>query len=313
MSRKVIIDCDPGIDDAVALAFALNDPRLDVVAVTATAGTVSSEQAVRNIQALIERLDPPRHPRIGAAVFPESAFATDTRQLHGDDGLGNAGYAVSRLQHLLSADKLMCDEVRAAPEQVTIICLGPLTNLARALKRDPQMAGLIGRVIIVGGSVHSGGNATAAAEYHMFWDPDAARDVFRSSATKTLIPLDVTRHLTLTLASLHELPPDDTRMGAVLRKLLGYYFRAHHQLLGRESIQMHDVAGILAALQPELFHMTDLAGDVETRGELTLGATVFDRRQAPASRPNMEVALEIEAAAAVDCLLRGLQPIDRHA
>jgi len=311
MPRKVIIDCDPGIDDAVALALALNDPRLDVVAITATAGTVSSDQAIRNIQALVERFDPARHPRLGAAACPESAFATDTRQLHGEDGLGNSGYQVSQLQHLPPADKLICDEVRAAADQVTIVCLGPLTNLARAMRRDPQLASLIGRVIIVGGSVHSGGNATAAAEYHMFWDPEAARQVFRSVAMKTLIPLDVTRQLSLTLSTLDELPSEETRVGAVLRRLLGYYFRAHRQLLGRESIQLHDVAGILAALQPELFHTTDLAGDVETRGELTLGATVFDRRQPPDSRPNMEVVLEMEAAAAIDCLIRGLRPIER--
>lgn len=313
MPRKVIIDCDPGIDDAVALALALLDPRLEVVAVTATAGIVSTDQAIRNVQALIERLDPPRHPRIGEAVFPESAYATDTRQLHGDDGLGNAGYAVSKLQHLLAADKLIGDEVRAAPEQVTIICLGPLTNLARALQRDPQVAGLIGRLIIVGGSVQVGGNATPAAEYHMFWDPEAARAVFHSSTAKTLVPLDVTRHLNLTMAGLDELPSDATRTGAVLRRLLGYYFRAHHQLLGLESIPLHDVAGVLAALHPELFHTMDLAGDVETRGEVTHGATVFDRRHGTTAKPNMEVALEIDAPAALDCLLRGLRAGERRA
>lgn len=307
MARKVIIDCDPGIDDAVALALALGDPRLEVVAVTATAGTVSSEQSIRNVQALVERLDPVRHPRLGAAVVAESAYATEPRLLHGEDGLGNTGYSVSRLQHLPSADKLIGDEVRAAVDEVTILCLGPLTNIARALRRDANLAQQINRLIIVGGSVAAGGNATAAAEYHMHWDPESARQVFQSSVAKTLVPLDVTRQLSLTLSGLHELPGETTRVGAVLRPLLGYYFRAHHQLLGRESIQLHDVAGVIAALQPNLFQTVDMYGDVETRGEITLGATVFDRRSSPGARPNMDVAMEMDSVGAIDCLLRGLR------
>lgn len=311
MARKVILDCDPGIDDAVALCLALADPRLDVVAVTATAGTVSGEQATRNAQALIEWLDPPRHPRLGAAPTAEPSSTLEHRLLHGDDGLGNAGFSVSPLQHVHAADKLICDEVRAAPEQITIVCLGPLTNVARAFQRDPQVAHQVGRIIIVGGSVQVGGNATAAAEQHIYWDPESARRVFRSPCTKTLIPLDVTRHLVLTLGAIGELPAEETRAGSLLRRLLGFYFRAHHQRLGRESIQMHDVAGVLAALQPELWHTSDMAGDVETRGELTTGATIFDRRHPPEQRPNMEVVQEVDVAAAMDSLLRGLQLASR--
>lgn len=310
--RKVIIDCDPGIDDAVALCLALSDPRLEVLAVTSTAGAVSTEQATVNIQAVLQRLDPPRHPRIGAGSTGDPAHSPESRQLHGDDGLGNVEISVSRLQHLPAAEKLIGDEVRAAPQQVTIVCLGPLTNVARAFQRDPSLPNLVGRVIVVGGSVNYGGNATAAAESHMYWDPEAARQVFRASAPKTVVPLDVTRHLTLSLGALGELPDETTRAGALLRRMLGFYYRAHHRLLGRECIQLHDVAGVLAVLQPELFQTTDMSGDVEVRGELTLGATIFDRRHPPAARPNLEVVHELDADAAVDALLRGLRQAARY-
>ena len=128
MTRKVILDCDPGIDDAVALAMALFDPRLEVVAVTATAGNVSADQASRNVQAIIEQLDPFRFPRVGCATAPEDCAGTNALHMHGEDGLGNTGFAVSRLHHRHPSEKVICDAVRAEPNRVTLVCLGPLTQ-----------------------------------------------------------------------------------------------------------------------------------------------------------------------------------------
>ena len=304
MARKVIIDCDPGIDDAVALTLALFEPRLEVLAASAVAGNVPADQATRNIQTVIEQVDPPRYPRVGTATALDASPGVDGRALHGDDGLGNAGFIVSRLHHQHASDKIICDEVRANPEQVTIICLGPLTNIARAFRRDPGVASMIGRLIIAGGSVKAGGDVTAAAEFNMFYDPESARDVFRSATTKTLLPLDVTRQLSFTVGLLQDLPREFTRVGAFLRKLLPHSFRAFRQRLGVESIHLQAVVALLAAVQPELFHTHEMSGDVETRGELTLGATVFDHRRASGALPNMEVALELDTASATDAILR---------
>src|SRR6187401_3635203 len=118
MPRKVIIDCDPGIDDAAALAMALFDPRLEVVAVTAVAGTVGAEQASRNVQAVIEQLDPPRYPRMGVASPPDDEPYIDGRAIHGNDGLGDLGLSVSQLVRQHPSEKVICDEVRAAPGDV---------------------------------------------------------------------------------------------------------------------------------------------------------------------------------------------------
>jgi inosine-uridine nucleoside N-ribohydrolase len=307
MARKVIIDCDPGIDDAVALCLALFDPRVDVVAVTAVAGNIPAEQASRNVQAIVDQLDPPRFPRIGTAMSVDDVPAVDGSSLHGADGLGNAGYEVARLHQQHPSDKLICDEVRAAPDEVSVLCLGPLTNVAKALKRDPEMANLVSRIIVVGGSVSVGGNVTPAAEFNMYGDPPSARTVFRSLTTKSLIPLDVTQQVPFMMSLLDEIPGEETRAGKMLRKILPYSFRAHHQELGLESVRLHGVVGLLAVLQPELFELRYMAGDVETRGTLTKGATIFDRRPKSLWRVNMEVAMELDAAAARDCIVRGLQ------
>ncbi len=307
MARKVIIDCDPGIDDALALSMALFDRRLEVVAVTSVAGTVAADQASANVQLIIDQLDPPRLPRVGTATPSEENPAINGNQLHGADGLGNSGLPFTPLHHQHSSDKLICDEVRAAPDEVTIICLGPLTNVARALKRDPDLATLVSQLVIAGGSVAVGGNETPAAEFNIFYDPVSAQTVFRSPITKTIIPLDVTSQVCLTLDVLEELPAATTSAGGLLRKILPFAFRAYHQHRGEESIHIQGVVGLLAVLHPELFGRKSIAGDVEITGHLTEGATVFDRRVNPLWRDNMEVALNVDAAAAKDCTVRGLQ------
>src|SRR5262245_4795519 len=213
MPRKVIIDCDPGIDDALALTLALFDPRLEVVAVTAVAGVVPADRATMNVQAIVERLDPPKYPRLGAASAADDVPYTDGRHLHGPDGLGGAGLEVSKLARQHPAEKLISDEVRAAPGDITIVCLGPLTNVARALTREPDLADLISRIVVRGGTVNGVGDVTSCAECNIYADPVAARAIFRSPITKTLIPLDVTDQVVWTLDLLEKLPADFSRAG----------------------------------------------------------------------------------------------------
>jgi len=306
MVKKIILDVDPGIDDAMALCLALTNPELDVVAVTAVGGNVSPAQATRNVQAIIEHLDPPRWPRLGAASDPDNLLSVDRRNLYGNDGLGGANFAVAERQHLLPSEKVICDQVRDAPHEVTIVALGPLTNIARAFIRDPELPTLVGRIVIMGGTVAGPGNVTPAAEFNMYSDPPAARSVFRSPSTKTLIPLDVTNRLELSYDLFHQLPDESTRVGRLLRQILPPVFRGYRQQLGLEGIHVHDTVTLMAAVYPDLFTTKAMAGDVETQGELTLGATIFDRRRVPAWRHNMEVAVDMQKEAVVEAILRGL-------
>lgn len=294
MARKVIIDCDMGTDDAVALCMALFDERLEILALTATEGCVTADQATRNLQAIVGMLDPDRYPRLGAAAAAENAPAVNTTYLYGDDGLGNTGFEVSALQHMLPADKLICDCVRAHPGDVTVVCLGPLTNLARAFRRDPQIAELVDRVVMTGGSVCGRGNITQAAEFNCYFDPQSAQEVFCSRTTKTLVPLDVTRRVKFGLDLMEKLPERYCRVGEFLRQILPFAFRSYRQNLGQEDINLNDAVGLMAYLEPGLFEFESMAGQVETEGQLTRGVTVFDRRPVPEWRPNMEVAVTLK-------------------
>jgi purine nucleosidase len=308
MARKVILDVDPGVEDAVAMCLALGDPALEVLAVTATGGMVSPEQATTNVQAIVEQLDPQRWPRLGAASL-DQILRCDGPHLFGSDGLCEAHFAVAQRHHRHPSVKVICDEVRAAPGAVTIVAMGPLSNIAAALKQQPDLASLIGHLMILGGTLAGPGNVTAAAEFNIYCDADAARTVFQSRVTKTLIPIDITRRVTLNLDLLEKLPPEDLPHGELLRQLLPGAFRAYRQHLGMEGIHLHDGVAILAAISPELFTTERMYGDVETEGVLSYGATVFDRRQRPEHQPNMDVVVDMDTAAVTDSIVRRLTQV----
>ena len=306
MIRKVIIDCDPGIDDAIALCMALAAPELEVVAVTAVGGNVPPAQATRNVQGLIAELDPARLPRIGAASPPEFGLPVDGRYLYGSDGLGGVELPVAELARQHPSEKVICDEVRAAPEAVTIVALGPLTNIARAFQRDPDLPALVGRLVIMGGTVSGPGNITPTAEFNIFCDPSSAQTVFRSHVTKTLVPLDVTNRVILSYDLFNRLPDESTKVGRFLHQILPPAFRAYRQQFGVEGIHVHDSVALMAVLYPELFTTREMAGDVETMGELTTGMTVFDRRRLPVWRHNMEVVSDMQTEEVVQALIQCL-------
>lgn len=305
--RKVVLDVDPGIDTALVLASALFDPRLEVLAVTATAGNVSAEQATRAVQAIIEQLDPPRWPRIGAAVEPDRAPAENLAFLSGPDGLGGAEFRVAELHQRHPSDKVLNDVVRSAPQQVTVVTLGPPTNVARCLRRDPTFAAQLGQLVIGGGTYAVPGNVTPSAEFNFFFDPLSARDVLRCRATKTLVPLDASTKTVFDYGFIDRLPGDETRVGMLLRKLLPYFYRTHRQQLGLEGITLPDVTTLLALTQPELFTTKQAAVDVETAGEICSGTTVFDRRNVPTWAANVEVAFDVNPAGVLDALLTSLE------
>ena len=303
--RKLIIDCDPGIDDAVALVLAMFDPRLEVVAVTAVAGNVPAEQATANLQALVAFLDPPRLPRVGAAVN-DLPLPARPASVHGPDGIGGLELPRVPLHGGHPSEKVIWDAIKAHPREVTILALGPLTNVSRVLNRDPGIAELIGALVICGGTMHAAGNATPVADTNFFCDPAAARHVVREPVTKTLVPLETTGQVVHEFDLLDSLPAEYTRAGKILRPMLAHAFRAQRQLLGSEGIRLHDVVALVAATNPELFEREMVAADVETTGELTAGMLVVDRRANREWRPNADLLVACDATAVRDCILRGL-------
>lgn len=306
MPRKVILDLDPGVDDAVALCVALADPNLEVIAVTATGGAVPPDQASRNLQAILEQIDPPRRPRIGVAD-PLQPLKTDARDLHGPGGLAGAEIQVAEKANRHLSPKVIAEEVRRCPLEVTLIGCGPMTNTAAVLTRERDAAESLQSVILQGGSIGVGGDATAAAEFNVYCDAGSAREVFHSGVTPTLVPLDASNELQFGYDLLELIRGRDSRTCRLLAKLLPGFYRAYRERLGMEGVKLHALAAVIAAAHPGIVRSQPMLGDVETTGELTHGATVFDRRDSPVGEPNLEVVTSIDAEAARDAVFRALE------
>lgn len=306
MPRKVILDIDPGVDDAVALCVALADPGLEVVAVTATGGTVPAKQATLNVQAILEQVDPPRWPRLGAAD-PLQPLRSDARDLHGPDGLGGVDLPVAEKANQHLSPKVIAEEARRLPDEITLIGCGPMTNVAAVLTRERDAAEALWGVIVQGGSVGAGGDVTPAAEFNVYCDAGSAREVFHSGAMPTVAPLDATHELVFGYDLLEFVRSHESRTCRLLAKLLPGFYRAYRQRFGLEGVRLPALAGVLAAKRPQLYESEPRHGDVETAGELTHGATVFDRRDAPDSEPNLDVITSFDVEAAREAVFSALE------
>jgi inosine-uridine nucleoside N-ribohydrolase len=311
--HKIMIDADAGLSDALAIALALADPDLDVLAITAVGGRVTAQQAARNLITLLEAIDPPKWPRLGVADTPNAEYElirfselvgdeleTD-RRLHGPAGLGDWPVGDAELHHPRSAAKLLSETTREHPGAVTLVTLGPLTTVAYAQELDPELAARLKGLVSLAGTLQSAGDITPAAEFNAAFHPEAARHVLRHPATKTLVPLDVGRRAVLTFENVQRLKLDDGQpRGRLLQSLLNYSLRAHHESLGMEGMWLMDLAAIAAVSQPQLFTRQNFGVDVETHGRLTRGMTVFDRRPRPSWRPNIDVLTEVNVQGLLD-------------
>jgi inosine-uridine nucleoside N-ribohydrolase len=229
---------------------------------------------------------------LGAALPIQ--YEIDGRTLHGADGLGNSRFPEVSLHAPLLSDRLIVEMVQEYPDEVTIVCLGPLTTLQSALHREPTLPRRVRRVIVLGGAWREPGNATLAAEFHFYCDPQAAREVLHAGLPLTLVPLDVMRKIVLSPADLLDLPSPSCRVSRFLRQILPFGIRATSNLYGIEGFHLKDVLGIAALVLPDALTTRSIYVDVETRGELTRGMSLFDPRPNSTHRPNVELVTHVD-------------------
>jgi inosine-uridine nucleoside N-ribohydrolase len=307
MPRKVVLIADPGIDTAFAVALALHDPNLDVIGLLPCPGNVPAGRACANVQVLVTQLDPAKWPRTSAALNVD--YGTDGTALHGPDGLGGVNFPITERHQHQPADKVLVELVREHPREVTVVCLGPATTVARAFDRDPELPAMIDRLVIVGGCWKEPGNAGPVTEFHFSLDPESARRCLKVGLHPTVIPLDVTRRLILSPSELLELPNPDSRTCQFLRQIVPFGIRASSHLYGIEGFHLKDVLGVAAVALPGSVVTEERLADVETKGELTRGMMVVDTRKSAAARPTALVGVD----AAVGEIRQYIDRILKHA
>ncbi len=303
--RPVVIDTDPGVDDALALCLALRSPELRVEAITTVAGNVPVEVATRNALRILDLVRPAPRPLLAqGASEPLKRPLQTASEVHGDDGLGGATAlreADGRPRYpdppigpdRTDAPELLAEMAERFAARLTIITLGPLTNLALALRSHGPLLRKVGQVVAMGGALRVPGNVTPVAEFNIWVDPEAAAEVLQAGLPLRLVGLDVTHQVRL---APEDLPPPESPVARFVRDITGRTLAWSRAAEGG-GMPLHDPLAVAAAADPTLCTWEALDVRVETRGEFTTGMTVADLRPGRGGRggATCEVAIAVEA------------------
>jgi inosine-uridine nucleoside N-ribohydrolase len=295
LAERILIDCDPGHDDAVALLLALASPELELVGVTTTHGNQTLEKTTANALRVLEFVGREDIPVAAGAERPLDREPFVAAYVHGESGLDGPALPPPRGEPV---DKHAADFLAERLEPgVTLIPTGPLTNVALLLDRGVYPE----RIVLMGGSIAEG-NVTPAAEFNIWADPEAAHRVFSSGLDVTMVGLDVTHQALLTPAHVEGLRSSG-EVGRLVAELFDFYHRFHQQTYGWDGSPVHDAVAVAHVLQPGLVETAERHVAIETQSDLCRGRTVVDLWRRTGNEPNTHVAVGIDADAFLELLL----------
>jgi pyrimidine-specific ribonucleoside hydrolase len=303
----VIIDCDPGNDDAIALMLAFGSGKLKVLGVTTVAGNTSGENAYRNALAVLSAIGVDV-PVARGADGPVLRPLETAREVHGESGLGAPHTPAVRLRGSeLSAVEFLSNTLRESEEKVTLVPIGPLTNIAIAFLAFPDIKKKVERVVLMGGAAGEG-NRTPSSEFNVMTDPEAACVVFRSGVPITMVGLDVTLKALIYPEEVEAIRGRG-KVGAFAAGLLEFYSRFYRSK-GFSGNPVHDALAVAAVFDPEVIKTKDAHVDIETRGEFTLGRTVVDFGGVTGKPPNAQVAVGVDRDRFVTHIKNAISALD---
>ncbi len=303
MTRRILLDCDPGHDDAIAILLAAGSPEIELLAITTVAGNQTLDKTTRNASSVvtIAGIDVPVHP---GCARPLLRSLTTAAAFHGESGLdGPAPVEPSRPPGDVHAVEVIVESVLSAPGETTIVATGPLTNLALAVRREPAIVGATREVVLMGGA-YGRGNVTPAAEFNIYVDPEAASIVFGETWPVVMIGLDLTHQAVCTTATRSRIAGLGSRVGDFVTGMLDFYGSAYCRETGMPDPPVHDACTVGYLAAPELFETRPASVEVELLGSLTAGMTVVDfDAEGPGPR---RVATSIDASGFWDLALDAL-------
>ncbi len=297
-TRKIIIDTDPGQDDAVALLMAMASPELDILGVTVVAGNVPLHLTELNALKVCELAGRPDMPVFAGCEAPLSRPLITAEHVHGKTGLDGADLPdpKMRLQDQHAVDYIIETLRDAAASDITLCPLGPLTNIATALTRAPDIADKIAEIVLMGGGYFEQGNITPSAEFNIYVDPEAAKIVFGAGVKLTVMPLDCTHKALTNRARVDAFRALGTPVGDAVAGLTDFFERFDKEKYGSVGAPLHDPCVIAYLLKPELFRGRLINVEIETTSPLTLGSTVADWWRVSGREPNAMFIRDIDDA-----------------
>ena len=310
MPRRIILDTDTGVDDALAILLAMRSPELQVEAITAVSGNIHVDHCVRNILMTLETLGLSDLPTVARGeerpLVKPMVFADE---IHGGDGLGGVSRLLSpngvrlypdpanRVSPIHAVD-LILDRIGAYPDDLSLVPVGPLTNVAKAIIKHPARMRKLREIVIMGGAFRVYGNMSPVAEFNIFADPHAAQVVCNAGIPLVFVPLDVTMQAILTADAIDRYAALGGRIATFVRDCTAHYVTFHRQRRQVDGCFMHDPLAVAVAFHEELVRLVPARVDVETSGDLTIGMTVADLRESKdGAAPNARVCVDVDAAA----------------
>ncbi|MGE7767109.1 nucleoside hydrolase [Peribacillus sp. NPDC096540] len=305
MKKKMILDVDTGIDDAIGIILAVKSRQFDILAVTTVNGNVSLDTATLNTCKILDLLSEQDISVIKGADSPIIRSPFFEHRIHGEDGIGGAlkDVPVKKQPDDGFASDFIINSILNFPGEVTLVMTGPLTNLALAVKKCPQITKLVKEVIFMGGVVTGVGNVTPTSEYNTFVDPEAAKIVLQAGFESiTQVGLDVTRNVLLTEEHIQLI--QNSTLADYIRDSTSEYRKRYFERNGIWACAMHDPLAVAIALQKDLVTSKEYYVDVETKSELCDGQMVCDFQNRLMKPPNAHVCLDVDAEAFFDLFIR---------
>ncbi|MBX0326335.1 nucleoside hydrolase [Oscillochloris sp. ZM17-4] len=310
---RVLLDTDPGIDDALAILLALASPEIDLAALAVVHGNCALSEAVRNGLDVLALGGAAHIPVAAGCDRPLLRPRFHAPEVHGVSGLGYAALPPSPAAAVAEhAVDLLIREVMAAPGEVTLVAVGPLTNVALAMRKEPRLAGSLRELIYMGGAFRIEGNASPLAEFNVYADPHAAQIVFTSGAPITIMPWDITRGVRITDVHIGRLLERGGPIAHFVAESTRYYMEMHRVRLGFAGCSLNDPAALALAYVPELAVTRPVNVEVELSGELSVGKTVADFLGKTDRAPNVRLVEQFDGEGFVEHFLTRIEAlIDR--
>jgi len=310
MTKRILIDTDPGIDDALAILLALASPELKLEGLSVVHGNCSADQGTINALSILELAKATHIPVAKGCQLPLVQPSLLAPETHGDTGLGYAKLPRPRTrpsaQH--GCDYLI-EQILSAPGEITLVAIGPLTNLALAMRKEPRIIGAVKEIFIMGAAIRHEGNTTPLAEFNTYVDPHAAHIVFHSGAPIILTPLDVTYDCILTEADVQRLQKIDSPIPTFIADATRFYMEFHDEYQKIKGCIINDALTLALTYMPDLCDYQELYVDVDTTGGVSMGNTFADFYNFTKKPANMKVALGVRARDFIELFLVRMEEI----
>lgn len=295
--KRILIDTDPGVDDSMAILFAFCSPEVKVEGLTAIFGNSGSGNTTLNALRLVELAG---HPEVPVARGAETPLLREFKgfgwRVHGRNGLGEVDFPLPKGKpDGRRAAQFIADTIMANPGEITLVALGPLTNVALAVALEPKIAQQVKEVVIMGGAANGMGNASAVAEANIHNDPEAAKIVFDAPWKVTMVGLDVTRQTVMTPDYVAELYKAGTPFTDFISKILPHYMGFYKEYVGLDGLFVHDSSALAYVIDPSLFETKLVPVSVETKSPYTSGLTAVDWRLKTEAEPNVYVCVNVDS------------------